>query len=66
MPCGGWHRNKRLWCEADAKWAIYHPDLGPARVFFRCTYCARGYREGWLGEFIVERLMGPPPARLVA
>lgn len=75
VPCSGWHRNKRLWCEADAKWAITSVGLiGMARKlgkpdpqpFFRCTYCARGYREGWLGEFHVERLMDPPPSRMVA
>jgi hypothetical protein len=75
LPCSGWHRNKRLWCEADAKWAITSVALiGRAKVlgeerpkpFYRCTYCARGYREGWLGEFVVERLMGDPPKELVA
>lgn len=70
-----WHRNKNRWCEADAKWAITSVALiGRAKAlgeelpapFFRCTYCARGYREGSLGEFIVEKLMDSPPARLVA
>lgn len=74
VPCGGYHRNKRLFCEADARWAITYIDGPPAitsdangrQPFFRCTYCARGYRDGLYGNFAVEKLMDAPPKALVA
>lgn len=74
VACGGWHRNKRRWCQADAKWAITYIDGPPMdtdaangpQPFFRCTYCARPYRDGYAGNFRVERLMDEPPRALVA
>jgi hypothetical protein len=73
LSCDAWHPRKRLYCEADARFAITSRFLirlarrqrqPKPRPFYRCASCARRYQSD--PDFIVERLMAPPPKQVQA